>query len=332
MTEILENAGALVLIGGNSMTPDEIIQTLLHYHVNALTGDGSQIIRVAYHVSTLSPEVRGRLKLDKIIYTSEPLSVTQRAFIHTTLGDAKICSVMGSAEAGPWAIGNPDLTGEQGLVDDDSNSVSEFVFDTRHMLIEIFSTALLDAQGQFSFNPNSEVPHPLPLGQTGLVVQTSLHRLRNPLVRYITGDVGSVHHLPASVGDSIPKSQRKHLRVLRMQGRDRRFSFKWFGTYIEFEKLKALMQTPEWGVLHWQVILDRLNFSPQVTLEVRLLRAPTFDRQSLSDKGLVKTLRDFFFVLAENEHLFRIVFLKDLSGFERSSTAGKIINFVDRLH
>ncbi|KAI9042919.1 uncharacterized protein KD926_004709 [Aspergillus affinis] len=317
MTEILENAGASVLSGGDSMTLDEIIQTLLHYHVNVLAGDGSQIVRVTYHVATMSPEVRSRLKLDKIIYTSEPLTATQQAFIRTTLGDA---------------IGNAELTGEHGLVDEDSNSVSDFVFDTRNMLLEIFPTAVLDAQGHFSFDPDSEVPSPLPMGQTGLVVQTSLQRLRNPLVRYITGDVGSVHSLPTSVGDFIPEGERKHLRVLRMQGRDRRFSFKWSADYTEFERLKALMQTPKWDILHWQIILDRLNSSPEVTLEIRLLRIPTHDGQLLSDECLVKKLWEFFFIIPENQHLFQVTFLKELSGFERSSTAGKIINFVDRVH
>ncbi|KAF9893970.1 hypothetical protein FE257_008941 [Aspergillus nanangensis] len=328
MTEILENAGATVLSGGNSMPPSEVIQTLKHYHVNVLTGDGSQVIQVVYHISMLSPADRTCIKLNKIIYTSEPLANTQRAFIRATLGEVKICSVLGSAEAGPWAISNPDLTGEE----DCSGGATDFVFDTRSMLIETFSTSLLDAQGQFTSDSSCNPPSPLPPGQAGLVVQTSLQRLRNPLVRYNTGDIGSVGALPESAKDLVPDSERQYIRVLRMQGRDRRFSFKWYGVYIEFENVKALMQKREWGILQWQIILDCLPSSPQVTLELRLLRVPTDNGEFLPEEDLIGTLRNFFLVLPENEHLFQITLVKNLSGFERSSTAGKVITFIDRVH
>jgi hypothetical protein len=112
-----------------------------------------------------------------------------------------------------------------------------------------------------------------------------------------------------------------------MQGRDRRFSFKWSGSYIEFENLRALVQAPGYAILQWQVIMDQLDSSPQRTLEVRLLQGEFLARER---EELIKHLRDFFVVDAENEHLFRVVFVDDLDGFERSKTAGKVIGFVDR--
>ncbi|GAB1205102.1 hypothetical protein APSETT445_003771 [Aspergillus pseudonomiae] len=156
-----------------------------------------------------------------------------------------------------------------------------------------------------------------------IIIQTSLRRLRNPLVRYITGDLGSLHPLPEMANAVVPESERQYLRVLWMQGRDRRFSFKWDGAYFECEKLKALVQAEECGILQWQVLLGQLDSSPQATLEVRLLRAPPRP-DVLVEEQLVKRLRTFFFVLPETEHVFRIVFVKDLDGFERSSTAGKL--------
>lgn len=337
MTEILENAGATVLSGGNEMTQQEIINALINYHVNVLTGDGSQITQVVYNISHLPPEERARIKLNKIIYTSEALTNPQRALVRSTLGEGiKICSVLGSAEAGAWALNNPDLTGDDILANNNggsSSSSTDFIFDTRNMLIEIFPSSLLDDTSSTSKNSSSTPPPPLPLGEPGIIVQTSLQRLRNPLVRYITGDIGSLHLLPDSPASNlILPEDRKHLRVLRMQGRDRRFSFKWFAMYTEFDNLKSLMQQEELGILQWQVILGQLETSPQKTLEIRLLRNPSGNPGILDDEEVVKRLSRFFLVLEENQHLFKIVFLKDLAGFESSSTAGKVIQFVDRAH
>jgi hypothetical protein len=126
----------------------------------------------------------------------------------------------------------------------------------------------------------------------------------------------------------IPEAE--FLRVLRMQGRDRRFSFNWYGNYFEFEKIDSFMQVKKHGILQWQIILGQLETSPQVTLEMRLFRSS--QEEYFSDQALIQGLRSFFAVFPENEHLFRVVFLEDLGGFERSATAEKIIKFVDRCH
>ncbi|KAE8375733.1 hypothetical protein BDV26DRAFT_299489 [Aspergillus bertholletiae] len=320
-TEIMENAGATVLSAGNSMELEEVVQTLAHYHVNVLTGDASQVVQLVCYISTLPADRQKQIQITKVIYTSEPLTAAQQSFLRETLGDIKICSVMGSSEAGPWALSSPELVGEENL----TSSSMDFVFDTRDMIIEILPPAALGDE-----KASSDI-HPLPLGETGIIVQTSLRRLRNPLVRYITGDVGSLHELPDMASTVVPESERQYLRVLRMQGRDRRFSFKWYGAYFEFEKMKALVQAEECGILQWQVILDPAESSPLITMEVRLLRAPS-QAGVLSDGELTKRVRNFFLVLPENENMFRLVFVKDLAGFERSSTAGKVINFLDRSH
>ncbi|KAJ6189765.1 hypothetical protein N7519_004673 [Penicillium mononematosum] len=320
MTEIMENAGATALSAGSYMPPEDVAKSLADYHVNILAGDSSHVVQTVYSISLMAKEDRDRVRLDKIIYTSEPLTGPQRAFIKTILGEVKIISVMGSAEAGPWAISSPDLTGEQSLT---SNS-TDFVIDTRNMVVEIVSPSVIDGVS----NPD---PILLPQGEEGLIVQTSLQRLRNPLVRYITGDIGSLHPLPTAACAVVPEADRDHLRILRMHGRDPRFSFKWFGGYFEFDRIAAFMQEEECGILQWQIILGRLENSPQATLEIRLLRSPSRDG-ILSDDALIKRVEAFFIVLPENEPLFRIVFLDGLGGFERSATAGKVIKFVDRWH
>ena len=317
MSELFENAGATVLSCGNYMTPVEVVQYLAHYHVNVLTGDGSQIIQVVHYISMLPVEQRQRVKLTKIIYTSEPLTQAQREHIVATLGPIKICSILGSAESGPYAIGSPDLTGRQ-----DCTSTMDFVFDTRTMLIEILPPSIMDEAPLSTASP-------VPNGEPGIIVQTSLQRLRNPVVRYNTGDIGSLHALPESARDVIAQEDWEHLRVLRLHGRDRRFSFKWFAAYFEFENVATMMQAKETGILQWQVILGTLESSPQTTLEVRILRA--IDRGGIQSKeALVKRIEWFFYLLPENEHLFQITFVDDIGGFEKSGTGNKVMKFVDR--
>lgn len=328
-TETMENAGGTLLSGGGYMTPEEVIKALIDFKVNGLTGDGSQVIQIVCHIAALSKEQRARIRLNKIIYTSEPLTNPQRALVRSTLPEATIYSCMGSSEAGPWAVSNPNITGKQNSTHE-SNGIADFIFDTRSMHIEIMPSALLDpntANGVSLSASTSALPAPLPMGEPGIIVQTSLQRLRNPLVRYVTGDIGSLHPLPESAGIILTENERQYLRVLRMYGRDRRFSFKWYGSYIELETMRKFMEREDYNILQWQVILDQLDSSPQITLEVRVLQSTLSTRDELA-----KRMRHFFVVLPENEHLFRLVFLESLDGFERSSTAGKILHFIDRLH
>lgn len=317
--EILENAGASVLSAGHNMSPDDVTSALAHFHVNAISGDGSQVIRVIDYISTLPAEKRQQIKLNKIIYTSEPLTPAQRAYITATLGPVEICSLLGSSEAGPWAVGKPSLTGAQ-----PSAGANDFIFDTRMMLIEILDPSTLDGN-------NAQDGKAVPDGTPGIIVQTSLLRLRNPLVRYVSGDMGSLHPLPDTASTMIDPDELKHLRVLRLYGRDSRFSFKWYGAYYEFDNIVTFMQTEKWGILQWQIVLDRLESSPQLTLEIRIFRSSTDDRL-VSEITLVEELERFFFVQLENRPLFQVKFLPDQTTFERSGTAAKIIRFVNKVN
>lgn len=315
--ELLENAGASVLGAGHLMSPADVVRLLVDYHVNILCGDSSQMAQTVHYISTLPQEERAKLNINQIIYTSETLTPAQRAHIGAVLGPVKICSIMGSAEAGPYAVSNPDLTGKNAAA-----GYEDFIFDTRDTLFEILPP---------SFSENGSDPVPMPEGEQGIIAQTSLARLRNPLVRYITGDVGSLHPLPEQARGLIPDIDWPHLRVLRLQGRDRRFSFDWDGEYIEFHHLTTLLNNEECGVLQWQVILDKMEGSPESSLEIRLLCSPR-DRDLISEQALIDRIRTFFHAYSGNEYRFRLTLLKDLSGFQRSSTGRKVIKFIDRFN
>ncbi|KAI0487214.1 hypothetical protein F4859DRAFT_247289 [Xylaria cf. heliscus] len=313
--ESFENAGASVLGAGGRMAPSQVSSLLAKYHINVLTGDSSQVIQIVQHISTLPREERCQINLDKIIYTSEALTSAQRAYIGQILGQIKICSMFASAEAGPWAASNPDVTEKNAV----AGSV-DFIYDTRATLIEIFPSACTQSD-----SPS----HPLPDGERGIVVQTSLTRLRNPLVRYVTGDVGSLHPLPDHARALFPEANWRHFRVLRLAGRDRRFSFEWSGEYIEFEHLTSLMSA-ESAILQWQVILSKMELSPDSSLEVRVLCATRKEDSLSTRQAIVDRITTFLCVFDTNRHKFQLKFVENMDGFERSDTGCKVIKFIDR--
>lgn len=275
--------------------------------------DGSQIVALIHYISTLK-EGRHKIKLNKVIYTSDGLTAAQKVHILEVLGPVKICSVLGSAEAGPYGANTPDLTPTE-----PGTTYSDFVFDTRLTMIEILPLDYAEIKGDVP-------PKTLPEGETGVIAQTVLARLRNPVVRYITGDVGSLHALPKGTHPLIPQDDLPYFRILRLQGRDRRFSFSWDGFDTNFDTLATLLTEGGYGVLQWQVILSKMEPSLEILLEIRLLCK---DGAACQD-AIVSRLMTFFDVSPASERKFKVTFAEGIDGFELSKTGQKVIKFVDR--
>ncbi|KAF3920138.1 hypothetical protein AA313_de0202933 [Arthrobotrys entomopaga] len=328
VTETVENADGSVLCCGHSMPLPMTKKVAVHYRANAIMGDGSQVLQFANYIASLPASERAEVKITKVIYTSESLSVEQRNTILAALDHPRIYSVLGSAEAGIYAVSNQYMTGES------NGDYMDFIFDTRMMNIEILSPSVIDSVSTNSDSDSSSTKtEALPEGETGIIIQTSLSRLRNPLVRYITGDVGSLQPLPTTDEFLALGTESQHFKILRLYGRDRRFSFAWFGEYFEYHILNALVQTEGWGILQWQVILEAAE-DKSVELEVRLYRSNLGEYEEgknyVSDDTIVQRLRKFFSVHEDNDDYFKITFVCDLDGFERSSTGRKVVRFVNR--
>ncbi|KAF4336262.1 hypothetical protein FBEOM_9866 [Fusarium beomiforme] len=295
--EILENAGASVLAAGHHCTPSTNVQVLQDFNVNVLTGDSSQIVSIVHQISTM-PDDEKNINVNKIIYTSEGLSAMQRTQIYKVLGPVAIYSLLGSAEAGPYGASSPFL------IDlDPAANYNDFIIDTRMTIIEILP--LFCAQGQ-----SDRVPEPVPEGETGVIAQTVLTRLRHPVIRYITGDIGSLHHLPRKAVGRIAKQDVQYYHVLRLHGRDQRFSFMWDGCDFQLEKLTNLLLDPQMGVLLWQVILDKMALSKEVSLEIRLLCGQSA-RDTKHLEEIVGRLKVCLDVSSSNEHKFKTTFVED---------------------
>lgn len=315
MLEILENAGASVLAAGQHMRPAEVAQLVTKYHANVLSGDSSQVTSIVHYISTLPKEERGRIKLSKIIYTSEALTPSQRTYILEVFPYIQIYSILGSAEAGPYAVSLSHSTISHWCME----SYEDFIFDTRRIKIEILP-----------LSSSEQDPHPESLedGEQGMIAQTSLVRLRNPLVRYVTGDIGSLHPLSKDIRALVPETQWEYLRVLRLYGRDRRFSFEWDGEYLEFSGLNAMLNDTRSGVLQWQIVLDKMEPSKEQLLKLYILRSSK-TADGMSKEDLVHQIETFFHVFSANCSRFKLVFLEDDSIFKRSETSRKIIKFIN---
>ncbi|KAG4286001.1 hypothetical protein FPRO06_07261 [Fusarium proliferatum] len=313
--EILENAGASVLAAGHQCTLATVVQILQDFNVNVLAGDSSQIISIVHHISTI-PDIKDKIKIRKVIYTSEGLSLIQRVQIYKVLAPVAIYSILGSAEAGPYGASSPFL------VDfDPCSNHNDFVIDTRMTIIEVLPLSSAESE-------SDEIPKVLPDGETCVIAQTALTRLRHPVIRYITGDIGSLHPLPQKSVGRLAKHDVPHCRILRLQGRDHRFSFMWDGCDFQFDKLNTILSDPQSGFLLWQVILDKMQPSQEISLEIRLLSG-----QSSGDTAHFQTLLDRLKACLDvndsNEHKFKVTFVDDALGFELSGTGRKVIRFVD---
>lgn len=324
MAEMLDYAGATVVCAGHLMPHPDLVKLFLRYRVNVLCGDSSQVLQFALHVASLPAATREALCIKKIIYTSEPLVRSQRNYLISVFGPILICSAFASAESGPWCVMNLAITGD--IADD----AADFIFDTRSMLVEVLPPSAV-SQDKTDADSNCQTTrkevNPLPDGNVGAIVLTSLQRLRNPLVRYVSGDIGSLRPFPPT--ESIPAEVAQHLRVLRLQGRDQRFSFKWQGEYFEFQFLRELMSREDLGILKWQIILSDDEASHAHYCEIRLLRN-NVNGQQLPDNEVVKLLKKVFCITPLNAPLFHVTFLVDGEGFERSVSGNKVMPFVNK--
>ncbi|KAI9933172.1 hypothetical protein MW887_007643 [Aspergillus wentii] len=285
MTEVFEASGATVLCAGGDMELEKIVKCLIEYRVNAIAGDAGQLVQLVRYITTLPEEKKQMIQIDKALYTSEPMTPAQRSFLKSVFPSIALTSVIGSAEAGTWGASTAELT-ESAM----EKNYADFIFDNRLMHLEVLPTSIINNTENLASQPQ-----PIPDGEKGLLVQTSLQRLRNPLVRYVCGDLASLHPLPESISSRLSPEDAAHYRIARVYGRDRQISFDWYGEYYEFQQAQAVMQTESWGILQYQIIRrypDNDTSHLEVVLEVRVLRDSGPGK--LDEEKLTHAIRTFF--------------------------------------
>ncbi|KAJ6035659.1 uncharacterized protein N7446_010419 [Penicillium canescens] len=321
LTDALEYAGGTILCAGGDMSAELVTKTLIQYRCNFLTGPVTELIKLSRHISGLPSDVRSQIRVAKILYTSEPLFQSQRDLLMGTFNYPLIYSGLGSAEAGFWAVSNPQLTEVEDAAT--AHDAADFIYDTRTMKVEILT--------QSSSDINSPLDQPVAEGSPGAIVLTSLQRLRNPLVRYNSGDIGSLHPLPAKGKIQITPDVSLHLRLLRIYGRDKQFSFNWGSNYFLYDTVHNVMLTKEFGILQWQIVLGWEEGLQGVEfMEVRILReCPSTAKESILPEDELVARIKFSFLVITNPY-FRVVIVNDVNDFERSGTGRKVTRMVDR--
>jgi len=215
---IVEYAGGTDLPATGRASLEQALSIAEQFGANTIFANGSKLSELATHVERHG--LPDGLLFQSAVFTSEPLSAKQTAFVRKVLG-TEIGSIYGSAEGGPVGVTPLGST--------------DFIVDSRMFVVEILSA---DGQTTSSLDAGDE------FGPSGEIVLTSLTRTRYPLVRYRTGDFGRIcsHNNPGWF-------------KLQLLGREKDKHFNIHGDYIEIAKVDKVMATVD-GVVEWQVVLN----------------------------------------------------------------------------
>ncbi|RPB24682.1 hypothetical protein L211DRAFT_877119 [Terfezia boudieri ATCC MYA-4762] len=260
---LLDQCGATELSIGSDAQDSEIAHIGRTFGANAITASSSRLLQFARYVYGLRREggqEKVGFKLKKVIFTSEPLSKAQEKFLNEALDVETVSSIYASAEGGPWVGSVPKRIAVDENTEEAPGPMAPrpFVFDRRQMVVEV-----IDPEGNV-LDSSTNPPPKRGKSSVGELVLTSLTRLKNPLVRYRTGDFGSLHSFSSLAGtEEILKDKpeaTEYLCGITMHGRDANTSFFLQSEYINTIELdRRVFAKPEWNIVQWQVILYHLT-------------------------------------------------------------------------
>ena len=118
---------------------------------------------------------------------------------------------------------------------------------------------------------------PLPVGETGELVITTLTKQALPLVRYRTRDITRLTDEPCACG-------RTHRRIMRITGRDDDMLI-IRGVNVYPSQVEAVLVGIPDIAPHYQIVLTREGVLDDMTVEVEITPDAPGDEDSLADKG-----------------------------------------------
>ena len=118
---------------------------------------------------------------------------------------------------------------------------------------------------------------PLPVGETGELVITTLTKQALPLVRYRTRDITRLTDEPCECG-------RTHRRIMRITGRDDDMLI-IRGVNVYPSQVEAVLVGIPDIAPHYQIVLTREGVLDDMTVEVEITPDAPGDEDSLADKG-----------------------------------------------
>lgn len=294
INRMVEEMGCLNLPFTASAPPDVVSAQVERFDVNVLMGIPSWLLEV---VGALSPAAAERIT--KLFYGGENLYPEEREWLFERLPNLQVLASAGYAavDAGMLAYQCQESKGGIHHVHAD------------HVILELVDPESLQ---------------PVPYGEVGDILVTTLDRHLMPLIRYRIGDVGRWVPGDCPCGRTMPRFE------LLGRGNDSlRIGIATIG--IE-EVLPAIAQVPGLST-HAQIVKDRVERKDQLT--VRVERLPDADPSSDAlAENLLQQLRLQKPDLAKLEASAYIMPLRaevtDPNGIGRVAVTGKIRRVVDR--
>jgi phenylacetate-CoA ligase len=150
--------GAMTFAFANHLDPELFVKLWKQFGLNVIQAIPARLVKLLREAKVLCPE----LKVQKVLFAGTPMSQSDRDWLKTHVGVERISSIIGANDGGQIAFQCEYLTGSLHHTVDDFNWIE-----------------LVDDQG-----------NPVPDGEPGRILITSLLKYAYPLIRYEIGDAG----------------------------------------------------------------------------------------------------------------------------------------------
>lgn len=241
----LESLGATVIpvSGGNT---ERQIMIMKDFEVTAIAGTPSYFIRIIDVAEKMGIDLR-TLKIKRGLFGAEPWSDGMRDYIEERTG-IKAYDIYGLSE-----IIGPGV----GCECECQNGI--------HIYEDHFYPEIIDP----------ETLEPLPDGQEGELVISTLSKQAMPILRYRTRDITSIEATPCPCGRTI--------RRIKRIGRRSDDMFIIRGVNVFPSQIETALLRAEKALPHYQIVLDRKNHLDTVEVKVEVSRDMMSDSMSDMD-------------------------------------------------
>jgi len=241
----LESLGATVIpvSGGNT---ERQIMIMKDFEVTAIAGTPSYFIRIIDVAEKMGIDLK-TLKIKRGLFGAEPWSDGMRDYIEERTG-IKAYDIYGLSE-----IIGPGV----GCECECQNGI--------HIYEDHFYPEIIDP----------ETLEPLPDGQEGELVISTLSKQAMPILRYRTRDITSIETTPCSCGRTI--------RRIKRIGRRSDDMFIIRGVNVFPLQIETALLRAEKALPHYQIVLDRKNHLDTVEVKVEVSRDMMSDSMSDMD-------------------------------------------------
>lgn len=152
--------GVTTFAFGAAVTGEGILKAWRGFHLNAIMGVPAIIVPALRQAHALDPSFR----MEKVVFAGQPMSKADATWLRELLGAKRVSSVIGANDGGQIGYQCEHLSGS-----------------VHHAVDEYNLLEFTDDAGK-----------PVPDGEPGQILVTTLRKTRLPLIRYAIGDKGRV--------------------------------------------------------------------------------------------------------------------------------------------